>query len=105
MNVVNDGLGGRHGGGELPGGNHGSPTLLDDLDEVSLEVVVVLDRGRDGGLLALLGVVDDECVADIRVLSGRVVAPDNDVLHPVNVDPKPQSNLRKKSNENENENQ
>ena len=61
------------GGAELPGGDDRGAALLHGGDELAVEVRVVVHELPHG-------LVTRGCVVDIRVLGGRVVAPDDAVL-------------------------
>lgn len=118
--MVADGLGGRHGAGQLPGLDDGRAALLHRLqeeeekvlnggssscfpegeaasahrDEPSFEPRLVLDgvvHGRLGAVQVDFGVVD------IGVLGGGVVPPDDDVLHFVRGDATTHRHLQESS--------
>ena len=80
--------GGRGSGGKFSGLDDGGASLLDGLNEVTLDPFFIADERLDGDL-SLNGievVVFKEGVVDVRVLGGTVVAPDDNVLNLLIID-------------------
>ena len=86
VSVVRDGIGGGHGAGALAGVDHGGTPLLDPGNEGLLHPSLVADGGGDGGDEAVLRVVLQHAVVEVRVLGGGVITPDVDALDRVDRD-------------------
>jgi len=69
---IDDRVRGGRGGGRAPSLDHGGATLLDDLDELALQPAVVGDDIEHGQ-------PRDPGVGRVRVLGGRMVAPDAEI--------------------------
>lgn len=81
MDMIADRAGSRGRTGKFSGGDDSSSSLGNGWNKLLLGPLGVGDSSVDGGSLSLLREILDHSVRDIRVLSERMVSPDDEILN------------------------